>query len=367
MRVALGLLAMGMATADEHIVLQPKVTDTSLPEKMMLFIPGGGVPNANYVETALAIQEATTNQRLWVTIPTILGNLCIPQCSTSFLCSPLHATTERALSKAVDQGWNRGNDAEDMWLAGHSLGGICANTLFQAYHGNYAALVVMGSYVDQDGAYSVANYPKPVMTLNVELDYGGARPGKTAVWWKQHLAFAESNGDDVALTQKPVIILPGLNHSDFCPGFDVPGDLPAEVEQATATATIGEVVAAFLRLQVAPPSSDVRATALDFMRAQVAWTREFMAPYLKAQEWERNRTDVVDSAEGASPFCARAQHIVAGLLKEDDVRLHVRDGFHVDSSILEHCHPNWTVSAEGLAVNSCSHADYYLDVANTGS
>ena len=24
-------------------------------------------------------------------------------------------------------------------------------------------------------------------------------------------------------------VLPKLNHSDFCPGFDVPGDLPAEV------------------------------------------------------------------------------------------------------------------------------------------
>jgi hypothetical protein len=147
----------------------------------------------------------------------------------------------------------------------------------------------------------------------------------------------------------------------------VPGDLPAEVDQAVATATIGEVTAAFLKLQVAPPAGAAHATALALMRAKAAWTRDFMAPYLKAQDLEHNRTDVADSTEGASPFCAGAQHIVAGLSKEDDVRLRVRDGFHVDSSKLEHCHPNWTLVADGLAVNSCSHADYYLDVANTGS
>jgi len=205
------------------------------------------------------------------------------------------------------------------------------------------------------------------LTLNVELDGGLARPGKTATWWRQHSALSLAKGEEYALTQKPVVILPGLNHSDFCPGFDVPGDLPAELDQAAATATIGEVMAAFLQLQVTPPSSAVHATALAFMREQAAWTGEFMAPYLKAQDWERNRTDVADSAEGASPFCARAQHIIAGLSKEDDVLLRVRDGFHVDSSNLEHCHPNSTVAADGLAVNSCSHADYYIDVANTGS
>jgi len=358
MRLALGLFTMmGSAVADQHIVLPPKLTDTSLPEKMMLFIPGGGVPNANYVETALAIQEATTNQRLWVTIPTILGNLCIPQCTASFLCAPLHATTESALSKAVDQGWNRGNDAEDMWLAGHSLGGICANTLFQAYHGNYAALVVMGSYVDQDGAYSVANYPKPVMTLNVELDYGGARPGKTAVWWKQHLAFAESHGDNVALTQKPVIILPGLNHSDFCPGFDVPGDLPAEVEQAKATEVIADAVSSFLSAQLGD------TTGLSHLKTFRDATHVWMDPYLQAEAMERSDQT---GTEGTSSVCADGAHQQAGLSVADDARLKVTDEFFVQNSGIEHCHPAWEVDGSDLKVTSCSHTDYYSDVGNTG-
>jgi hypothetical protein len=358
MRGTWGILAlMSGAVADDHIVLPPTTTDTSLPEKMLLFIPGGGVPNAHYTETARAIQKATTNQRLWVTIPTILGNLCIPQCSTSFLCSPLHATTESALKIAVDQGWNRGDDAEDMWLAGHSLGGICANTLFQAYHGNYAALLVMGSYVDQDGAYSVTNYPKPVLTLNVELDYGGARPGKTSIWWKQHLEFAKSSGDDAALKQKPVIILPGLNHSDFCPGFDVPGDLPAEVDQGRATEVIADAVSSFLSAQLGD------SNGLAHLKAFRDGTHVWMDPYLQAEAMERSDQS---GTEGTSSVCEQGAHLQAGLSATDDAHLKVTDQFFVKNSNLEHCHPAYEADGSDLKVTSCSHTDYYSDVGNTG-
>jgi len=339
--------------ADDHIVLAPKMTDPSLPEKMLLFIPGGSVPNSNYIETALAIQEKTKDQRLWVTIPTLLGNLCIAQCPSSGTCFLLHGATERALSMAVDQGWNRGNDAEDLYLAGHSLGGLCANTMFQGYKNGYAALAVMGSYVDQGGAYSLANYPKPVLTLNVELDYGGARPGKTAIWWKQHLAFAKSSGDNEALKQKPVIILPGLNHSDFCPGFDVPGDLPAEVDQVTATGVIAEAFSAFLSAQTG--NTNAVSRLLTFRDATHVW----MDPYLQAEAMEHG--------DGTSSVCESATHVQAGLSAADDSHLKVTDTFFVKNSDLEHCHPAYETAGSDLKVTSCSHTDYYSDPLNTGN
>jgi len=358
MLVARGVVAMlSVAMADDHIVLPPKMTDPSLPEKMLLFIPGGGVPNAHYVETAHAIQEATTHQRLWVTIPTVLGNIAIPQCATKFLCAPLHATTERALSKAVDQGWNRGNDEQDMWLAGHSLGGICANTMFKAYRGGYAGLVVMGSYVDQDGPYSLANYPKPLLMLNVELDYGGARPGKTSIWWKQHLEFAEASGDDEALKQKNVIILPGMNHSDFCPGFDVPGDLPAEVSQGTATQIIGDAVSAFLHAQTGDRSA--LAKLRTFRNQNHVW----MDPYLQAEAMERNDQS---GTKGTSSFCESAMHLQAGLSGADDRHLEVTDHFFAQKSNFDDCHPVYETAGSTLRATSCSHTDYYPDTANTG-
>jgi len=352
MRVAFGALAMFHgAMADNHIVLAPKMTDPSLPEKMMLFIPGGGVPNARYVETALAIQEATTQQRLWVTIPSFIGNLCIPLCPTSAVCSPLHVTVEKALSMAVDQGWNRGNDHEDLWLGGHSLGGVCANSLYQAY-GNFAGLVEMASYVDKSGKYSVANYPVPVLTLNAELGYGGDRPGKTSVWWKQHLDFVQEVGEDEALKQKPVVILPGLNHSDFCPGFDVPGDLPAEVDQATATGVIAEAIAAFFHAQTGDRA------ALTHLRSLKQKTHLWMDPYLQAEAME--------NTDGVSSFCESAAHIQGGLSAADDKHVKVTDTFQTSVIGLENCHTAYEVVGSDLQAKSCSHTDYYLDIDNVG-
>lgn len=357
------------AIADDHIVLPPVVTDASLPEKMFIFIPGGLVPNDHYVKTGEAIQKAATNLRLWVAIPAVFRRLCIISCTTRSTCAPLHSDIESTLDLAVQKGWKRGSDAEDLWMAGHSLGGTCANTVFQAYsegaNGSpYAGLIVMGSYVDESGDFDVTHFPRPVLTLNTELDGGLARPGKTATWWRQHEGLAAEKGADFALTQKPVLVLPGLNHSDFCPGFDVKGDLPAEVSQADATELIAKTVASFLHVQTPAAPQAVRDSGLALLREKATWTRSLLGPYLKAQDMERT----LGVGEGSSPFCEAAQRIIAGLSKSDDARLKVGSTFHVSSPNLEHCHPNWThTEADGLKVMTCGHADYYLDVANTGS
>lgn len=369
--ITLSLAVRALGDDDEAIFLRPVVEDESLPEKMLIMIPGGKVPNERYVETAAAIQKSASHLRLWIAIPSVFQRLCIIQCSAPGFCAPLHGAVEAALSKATAAGWKRGADEQDIWLAGHSLGGVCANSLFQAYSGSgfpYAGLIVMGSYVDEDGAHDLVHYPKPVLTLNAELDGGLARPGKTAVWWRQHEAIVADKGEDAALSEKPVIVLPGLNHSDFCPGFDVPGDLPAEVDQASATSLIGRVVAAFLHSQTTSVASEARRDSLALIKEKVTWTRGLLTPYLKAQDMERTASSNATSVEGASPFCAEAQRILAGLTAADDKRLRIADGFHLASSNLEHCHPNWTQSADGdLNVLSCSHADYYPDFDNTGT
>lgn len=354
-RGALSVAAAGLlfltapAEADENIVLSPPRHNGTLPEKMLVFIPGGKVPNHKYVLTARAIQEAAGPLAVWVVIPAVFQRLCIISCSTTRLCAPLHSNVEAALALAQDQGWVRGKDSEDIWLAGHSLGGVCANTLFQS------------------GPYDLTNYPKPVLVLNVELDGGLARPGKTAVWWRQHVAMRATRSEEYTLANKPVIVLPKANHSDFCPGFDVPGDLPAEVSQAQATASIGEVAGAFLQVQGLGLSLLERTRAFETLREKVSWTKDFLAPYLHAQDLERNVSDAGLSNEGASPFCAGVQHVLAGLSGADDNRVNVTDGFHISPSNLEHCHPNWTFSSGRLMVRTCSHTDYYPDIGNTGS
>lgn len=362
------LLLLVLAAAD-HVILKPKDAKT---QKMLVIIPGGKVPSEHYRQTGLAIQDALAQQGesdLWVVIPSVFQKLCIISCVSKSLCSPLHNTVEAALNLAVEQGWKQ--QAKDMWLAGHSLGATCANVLFQAYlsASPYSGLIVMGGYVDEGGQFDLVHYPVPVLTLNVELDGGLARPGKISTWWRQFRQIRNSSGNDTALRSKPVVVLPHLNHSNFCPGFDVAGDLRAEVPQAEATRLIADTVAAFLTLHM-NASQQSQAKALQMLESQVDWTEQLMTPYLKAQDWERDAMNHSVSSEGASPFCALAQRTLAGLDYKDDQRLEVLDGFHISSPNLEHCHPNWTVE-EGsdevrLLVRSCSHTNYYADLSNTG-
>ncbi|CAE8721074.1 unnamed protein product, partial [Polarella glacialis] len=307
---------------------------------MLVFIPGGKVPNQHYEATARAIQAAAAEKQinLWVVIPAVFQRLCIISCTSPKICAPLHGAAEAALTVAYSS----------------------PSAL------PYAGLIVMGSYVDETGDHDLVNFPTPVLTLNVELDGGLARPGKTSVWWRQHLELMSSKGEGYALANKPVIVLPELNHTNFCPGFDVPGDLPAEVDQATATGLIGQSVAAFLVLQMNTSSTAEKAAAAALLSEQVAWTKQLL--YLKAQDLERMPSDTKISAEGASPFCAHAQHMVAGMSDSDDARIEVQDGFHVDSQNLEHCHPNWTSLNDGrILIRSCGHTDYYPDISNTGT
>jgi len=52
---------------------------------------------------------------------------------------------------------------------------------------------------------------------------------------------------------KPVVILYGLDHSDFCPGFRVPGDIyPSDVDTPTAMKKISNIFTSFLRIHAGP-------------------------------------------------------------------------------------------------------------------
>jgi len=82
------------------------------------------------------------------------------------------------LGEAAKKGYSGSKEAgPDVFMAGHSLGGVCAATLAQHMsdvNTPYNALVLMGSYVTDQ---KVETYPIPVLTLGAELDGGLGRPG----------------------------------------------------------------------------------------------------------------------------------------------------------------------------------------------
>lgn len=348
--------------ADSPIVLKPAVVGSGLPVKMLVFVPGGAVPNVHYIDTAKAIQaEAKASAELWVVIPAVAQRLCVISCATPKLCGAFHKQVETGLAAAEAAGWTRNTDKADRYLAGHSLGGVCANSLIQMGLDEYAALMVFGSYVDQTGDFDLTHYPIPVLTMNGELDGGDARPGKTSVWWRQFVAMRSADAD--AVLDKPVIVLPGLNHSDYCPGFNVSFDLYAEVPQAEATATIGRTAGAFLSIQInrkAPKPEDVAV-----LTASLAWTGSLLTPYVTAEDMTVDRAAPLN-ADGVSQVCQSAQHMIAGLSDADDARLSTQDFFFEKKGKLETCHTNVTQQGDNVLVKTCSHTDYYADIDNTG-
>jgi len=309
-------LAMAAAASAAHesenedIILQPVLQNDSLPERLLIFVPGAGVPTGNYVATAQAIQQASTELRLTVVIPSVFQKICIIQCLSSSTCGLLKHRVEAAAKKANFKGTN---PKEDTFMAGHSMGSVCANNLVKGYAYEYAGLMEFGGYVDKKGESSVASYPIPVLLLNGELDGGGARPGKMSLFYKQFKEYADAHGEEQALTLKPVHVLPGVDHSDFCPGFFVTAikDLKSEVSQEEALQAIASGAGAFLHLN-SPVSQSAKAEAMQTMKSLLGFTAEMCEPYLRAFEME---------ASGS--LCEDAQRVVAGLSAEDAVRLKV--------------------------------------------
>jgi hypothetical protein len=361
MRAALLELA-AIVAAGSSIVL-PALPDAEGPEKLLIFIPGGDVPNENYTLTSKAIQKAAKNIRLTVVVPSFFRNLCVISCTASNLCSPMKAVVDAAVKLTNFSGDFR----KDAYLAGHSLGATCANYLMQGYTTDagvppYAGLVAMGGYVDEQGKGSLPSYATPLLTLGAELDGGLARPSKLALWARQAR-------DDVAKElkdawTKPVIVLPDIDHSDFCPGFAVPGDLPSASTREAALDSIGEAVAAFLTVQVGSNGVDeARAT----LQKLSALSDEIMDPVLKALDLETVGGTGLFKPGAASPWCARAQQKMAGLSAADAALLTVEDSYKAGGHEFEHSRVHYELLPGGkLRVNTTSHCTYNIDIANVG-
>ena len=333
------------AESNEDVILPP-TRDDGLPVKMIILIPGANVATSYYVETAKAIQEATTKLSLWVLIPSVTQEKCIILCPSRSFCSPLHYVVGKVVEKAESMGYPT-NSQSKPFLVGHSLGGVCASTLASAYGEDaYDSLVVLGSYVtDQD----VANFPMPVLTLGAQLDGGLGRPGMLTKSLTSALSVSKTYDDVVK--NKPVVILPGLDHSSFCPGFKVPGDVwPADIDDKTAGGMIASVVAAFLHLRVQFSSDD-----LSVLRNAMTFTKdELLKPYFDALTLEHD--------EKTTPWCVVAQQYLSGLSDEDLKRLKIQNGaeFFDDAHQFEHSRVGYTRSSNGdLLLNVSGHTDLY--------
>lgn len=175
-------------------------------------------------------------------------------------------------------------------------------------------------------------------------------------------AAAAKKTSEWQLRQKPVVILPKIDHSSFCPGFQVPGDVyPAEATQAEAMSMISQTVAAFLALQT-NESQSTQAAALDVLRDKLAWTRKLLAPLQEAYKWEAGNNG---GNHTYAPLCPIAQKMLAGDKAEGKVDV-MNAIYKDDSHEFEHTRTGYTLEADGhLAVNVSGHNDYYSGISTS--
>eukprot|EP01105_Mastigella_eilhardi_P027153 TRINITY_DN8223_c0_g1_i1.p1 TRINITY_DN8223_c0_g1~~TRINITY_DN8223_c0_g1_i1.p1 ORF type:complete len:496 (+),score=99.90 TRINITY_DN8223_c0_g1_i1:62-1489(+) len=327
--LALLAVAAVVATEDAPVLLQPvSSAPADAPERMLILFQGAGVPAADYEATAQAVQRAS-QLRLWVGIPQF--PLAMPD--------PLLAAQliEQVQQLAREQGFP-GIQNGDCFLAGHSLGGIVAQNTIPA---DFAGLVLLGAYLPLDGAISLFNFSHPVLTLGGELD-GLTRMTRIAEAYGQFLALSVGNSKHM-LSKKPVLLIPGVSHSQFC-NITVSGDLYPEVPDDVAHKEIGELVAAFLSLQV--NTSDFGAYEL--LVEQNVTTSQLSVGWLHASSIEKTE------------WCAASQYIMSGL--SDPEKEHFRGTCELYTSLksFEDSKPELQQSPEGwLEATSCVFLSYH--------
>ena len=89
--------------------------------------------------------------------------------------------------------------------------------------------------------------------MGAELDGGLGRPGNLLHSIQSSDRAAEEHGavySDWQMINKPALIVDRMDHSDFCPGFQVPGDVyPSDIEdKSVSNEMIGNVTSSFLHL-----------------------------------------------------------------------------------------------------------------------
>lgn len=337
----LSFFAAQLVRASEDKVFAPDDGRTDGP--VLVLFPSVGVPPEHYEPTIVAIQKAS-GQSLWGVIASSEGS-----CEDSF---------KAAWYAAASKGWSGGS----AYLAGHEDNETCAEKMIA--HDAVAGAVFLGALPSDD--FDLAS-SKPTFILSAELHGGAARPGRAVAWWKRRIELIKKVGVDRAMWEKPMVILARQNSSNFCPGFDVLGDLEAEVDQTTATRHIGEAVGVFID---GAEEHDASEIMVELAHA----TDELLEPLLEALNMEHISTGGLD-ANGSSPFCEKAQLILSGLSSEDQARMELTDQFSPrlaynftsgedPTGTLMHCHGSVDNSTgDKLTVEVCSYAGH--DGANS--
>lgn len=286
------LLGGSLAELDGIFLMRPPST-TSDQSALLVYVPGGLVPNTIYAPILAKLQQRLSGTvDLWVSIAA-----CPDSGTTGGLCFP--GSVDVNITAAVAEGREASGvtDPKQTWLAGHSLGGVATD--YHCTHDAFnqeiqAGCILMGDYVFQ-GTTAMLDYRVPVLTLLGEMNFGSSRPMKLAPYFK----VADAAGPE-QLLRTPIVVIKDIDHSDMCESFHVEGDLPSATTADEATDRIADLTSDFMLSQLFPE------TASERMEPWLSFTREYMAPMIAALDLDLYKAG----------WCEQVQMQLAGSLSE---------------------------------------------------
>ena len=254
-------------------------------EQVLIFLPGARVPAENYQDLLSKIQNEV-NRPLWTITLKFLGDVPQPL--------RLKSRVERVI-KNLNKNLDSKILQEDIWLSGHSLGGINARRIASEYGG----LILLSSYFDRLGDRNKSDFPKferPVLLLSGELD-GLTRPA----YLVRDAKFDTSsiNKED---WNKSVILLPEVNHSLFAyDDYLVNGDLPTTLNPSVGRKLIAKAAGLFMTIHSNQTEARLKANSMESLYELKKQSDELMRSYEAAYAMD-------------STLCGDAQGLI---IKED--------------------------------------------------
>lgn len=209
-------------SADDRNIYISAPVNASGPSVLLVLVPGALVPIQSYVATLGAVQTALTKSS--ASSESVAAYAVIVYCVAN-LCDPLFDLNDRILT-AIDvasKKWNIRFAPSQIAIMGHSLGAVGARNFVDSRLKNnnekYAGLAMFGVCLNGDNVDGIlgypldfAAYPTPLLALAGELDFTPiSHVGLLFAQWAKF-----SNATEKLL--KIPIVVPSMDHSDFCPG-----------------------------------------------------------------------------------------------------------------------------------------------------
>jgi hypothetical protein len=261
-----------------------------------------GRGSQEYQQLAQTLQE-TSPFRLWISVLKFPGNILNPLSLESYVTEALAGARAKGFAGLNEKG---------IFLAGHSLGGIFARNLAPKYR--FGGFILLGSYLErsEQGQNSLKNFPVPVLTLGAELD-GLTRVTRIALESAALIKAKQATGTNVT-TNKPVIIIKGMNHSQIANGELQKGDLNPEISHEEAIRAMASSIVSFLNVHRGWIQADL--TLLEKSKAdlesKVLETEKLVAPFLNSlslqETWcEKSQLQVAFDLESKEKISIKSQ------------------------------------------------------------